>query len=134
MWSFPFSLQGTLVLIGFGLLGLLFILRFLSRRSLTMSYAIVWILVLLGMLVLVGVPPVLTFVGNLLGTAQPEGAIRLLAMAVMAGFLLFLSVKVSVLTYRLEDLSQRLSLQEYEHRERSSSPEQLSKSADPKNV
>jgi hypothetical protein len=120
--NFPFSLQGTLVIIGFGVVGLLLILRFLSRRSLTMSYAIVWILVLLGLLVLVGFPPVLALVGEILGTAQPEGAIRLLAMAVMAGFLLFLSVKVSVLTYRLEDLAQRVGLYEYERRARGETP------------
>jgi hypothetical protein len=112
----PFTLTGALVLLFIGLLGIVFCLALVGRRKLTMSYAIVWILLLLGMEMLVAFPPLLRLAMKVLGTAESLGALRLLALVTIVAFLIFFSVKVSVLTNRFEELVQRMALVDYELR------------------
>jgi hypothetical protein len=79
-----------------------------------MAYAIVWVLLLLGMDLLVAFPPLLRVAMRVLGTAEILGALRLLALMTIVGFLIFFSVKISVLTNRFEDLVQRLALADFD--------------------
>ena len=121
MHDSPFSLTGTLVLLLIGLLGIAFCLMLVGRRKLTMSYAIVWVLLLIGMELLVGFPMLLRLAMKVLGTSEALGALRLLALVTIVAFLIFFSVKVSVLTNRFEELVQRLALVDYELRNQISS-------------
>lgn len=113
----PFTLHGALVLVAIGVGGAALSLRLLARRKLTIGYAIVWTLAFLGLGLLVAVPSLLLAAGDVLGAVRPEGALRLLAVVTMLGFLLFLSIEVSVLSRRLEDLAQQLALLENALRE-----------------
>jgi hypothetical protein len=115
----PFTVSGTIVLLLIGLLGIVFCLALVGRRKLTMAYAMVWVLLLVGMDLLVAFPPLLRVAMKVLGTAEILGALRLLALVTIVGFLIFFSVKISVLTNRFEDLVQRLALAEYDHRKES---------------
>ena len=92
MHDSPFSLTGTLVLVLIGLLGIVFCLTLVGRRKLTMSYAIVWVLLLIGMELLVGFPPLLRLAMKVLGTSEALGALRLLALVTIVAFLIFLSL------------------------------------------
>jgi hypothetical protein len=112
----PFTLTGALVLFLLGLFGIIFCLALVGHRKLTMSYAIVWIFLLIGMEMLVAFPPLLRLAMKILGTAEALGALRLLALVTIVGFLIFFSVKVSVLTNRFEELVQRMALVDYELR------------------
>ncbi len=114
----PFTSGGTIVLTCIALLGIAMTLWLLSRRKFTMAHAIVWIGAFLGLAVLVLVPSLLALTGRVLSTTGPDGSLRLMAMTVITGFLLFLSVRVSVLTHRFEDLVQRAGQMEFELRER----------------
>jgi hypothetical protein len=115
------SLTGTIVLVLIGLLGIAFCLALVGRRKLTMSYAIVWVLLIVGMELLVGFPPLLRLAMRILGASEALGALRLLALVTIVAFLIFFSVKVSVLTNRLEELVQRLALVDYNVRNQISS-------------
>ena len=117
----PFTLTGTVVLLLIGVLGIVFCLVLVGRRKLTMAYAIVWVLLLVGMEILVAFPPLLRLAMMVLGTAETLGVLRLLALVTIVGFLIFFSVKISVLTYRFEDLVQRMALADYEARKNQAS-------------
>ena len=112
-----FTPRATLVMTCIALLGVLFTIWLLSRRKFTMSHAIVWVAAFGGMAVLVLVPSLLALVSRVLSTGSPGGGLRLLAMTTITAFLLLLSVRVSVLTHRLEDLVQQIGLLEHDLRE-----------------
>ncbi len=133
----PFTLTGAVVLLFIGLLGIIFCLALVGRRKLTMSYAIVWVLLLIGMDLLVAFPPLLRLAMRILGTAETLGALRLLALVTIVAFLIFFSVKVSVLTNRFEELVQRMALVDYELRKQISGRQSMAggdaiKAQDPK--
>lgn len=117
----PFTLVGAIVLLVIGLLGIVFCLVLVARHKLTMSYAVVWVLLLVGMELLVGFPPLLRLAMMVLGTAETQGALRLLALVTIVGFLIFFSVKISVLTNKFEDLVQRMALADYDARKNQAS-------------
>lgn len=112
----PFTLVGAIVLLIIGLLGIVFVLSLVARHKLTMSYAVVWVLLLVGMDLLVGFPPLLRLAMLVLGSSETLGALRLLALVTIVGFLIFFSVKISVLTNKFEDLVQRMALADYDAR------------------
>ena len=117
-----FTVVGTVVVLG-GLFAAVYMcLRLLRTRQLTMAYAMVWLGAFAGAALLVAAPPLLHLVGRLLGTPDDLGALRLLAIATIAGFLVFFSVKISVLTHRLEDLAQRVGLMEFSLRQSIAEP------------
>ena len=113
LWSSPFTAGGRVLLVAASVLGGALCMTLLARRKLTMPYAIVWIGALAGFGLLVALPPLLHAASALLDTTHLEGAIRLLAMTLVFGFLLFFSVKISEVTHRLEELAQRVGLLEY---------------------
>ena len=118
MFNLPYSLAATatLLIASFSGIGLSF--RLLARRKLTMAYALVWMGAFLGMALLLTVPSLLSTISHVLQSASPEGALRLMAMTLMVGFLMFFSVKISTMSNRLEELAQRVGLMEYALEER----------------
>ena len=114
----PLTPTGVIVILLIGFLGIVFSLVLAGRRKLTMSYAIVWVVLFAGMSLLIAVPPLLRTVTLVLGSSETLGAMRLLALATIVAFLIFFSVKVSVLTNRFEEMVQRMALVDYELRER----------------
>lgn len=114
----PFSLPATAVLLVIAAFAVAVCVGLLSRRKLTMTYALVWVFAFGAFSLLITVPHLLNRVAMILSSTSPDGAIRLLAFVTIVGFLIFFSVKVSELTHRLEDLAQQAALADLAHRER----------------
>ena len=112
----PFTPLGAAVLLGIGVIGVAFCLFLVGRRKLTLGYAMVWVALFCGLNLLVAFPPLLRLAMALLGTTESMGALRLLALVVIVAFLIFFSVRISVLTFRFEELVQRTALAEYDTR------------------
>ncbi len=118
LWTPAFNLGGTIVLVTIALIGIFASLSLLAKRKLTMAYAMVWIFAFIGLAVLVAFPPAMNLLSRVLFTPTVDGTLRLLAVSTIVGFLIFFSVKVSVLSNGTEELAQRVGLIEYSLRER----------------
>lgn len=118
LWTPAFNLGGTLVLVTIAIIGIIASLSFLAKRKLTMAYAMVWIFAFVGLAVLVAFPPAMNILSRVLFTPTVDGTLRLLAVCTIVGFLIFFSVKISVLSNGMEELAQRVGLIEYALRER----------------
>lgn len=117
MADHSFTRYGAVVLIALALVGVVAVLWLLARRKLTMTYAIVWTFSFVGLALLVFAPPLLDLAVRALGTREPGGAVRLLAMITVVAFLLFFSARLSMLTDRVDDLVQKVALIEFSLRE-----------------
>jgi len=107
-----FTLHGRITTAAIATLGAWQIFRWVAGRKLGMAYGLVW-LAICGALVCVSIfPALLVGLGNLAGSREPEGALRLAGFVFVAIVLLYLSLKVSALEARVETLVQALALRE----------------------
>jgi hypothetical protein len=110
------SLGERLGVVGLCGVGTLVVLSLLSRKKLTFPFALVWLVVF----ALVGVGAALLPLAAAL--LEPLGRDALhtggaLAVLGLVGVLLYLSVRVSVLLHRFDELAQRVGLIEFDLRE-----------------
>ena len=112
-----FTRYGAVVLVALALVGAVTVLYLLARRKLTMTYSIVWIFSFAGLALLVLAPPLLNLAARAMGTREPGGVVRLFAMVAVVAFLLFFSVRLSMLSDRFDELAQRVALLDFSRRE-----------------
>jgi hypothetical protein len=102
-------------------LGLGLVLSLLSRKRLTFPFALWWIGALLACGVAAALWPLIGRAGALVLGARARALSDLgggALVAVLIAFLLYLSVKLSILTHRFEELAQRIGIIEYGLEER----------------
>jgi hypothetical protein len=113
------------VAVGLCLIGVLFCLSLLSKKKLTFPFALLWIVAfLVGGFGLAVLPEVTRLCAGLpLGRDVYDLGWCVLC-AGLVGVLLYLSVRISVLTQRFEELAQRVAISRFDLEE------QIARSAD----
>lgn len=111
------SLQGILLIDGLGLALILLLVNLVRTKRLYVSYAIIWILAVVGLMVIVSVPSLLYVLPELVGAVYPASALSLLAFLFIFVVLIFMSVKFSTLSARQVQLIQQMALQAAEEDE-----------------
>ena len=110
----PMTLLERLLAIGGCIAGLGYILSLLSKKKLTFPFALLWIAGLglagLGFAIL---PLVVTLCERLALGRDVYDLGFVVAAGALVGVLLYLSVRISVLTHRFEELAQRVGLIEF---------------------
>lgn len=107
------SLQGTLLLDLFGLVLIGLIVNLVRTRKLHPGFAVIWLVALVGMIVIISIPPLLFFVTQVVvGAIFPASALTLLAFVLVFGMLIFFSMQLSVISARQIELAQGLALKE----------------------
>jgi hypothetical protein len=106
----------VLALAGFG--GLYLVHRWLARRNLGVGYGVLWTGVFSALVIIAAFPVAVVWVGDVAGSKEPEGGLRLGAFLVAYILLLYLSVKTSLQQRRLEELVQILALRDAKNPER----------------
>ena len=86
------------------------VLVLVRRRRLKERYALIWLLVGAGMVVLVLARPVLDSLSEALGIESGTTTLFLLAILVILGILLQMSISLSELEDKLRDLAEALAL------------------------
>lgn len=104
------TLQGTILLDLIGLLLLLSVLDLVRRGRLYVGYGIIFVLATLGIIVLLSVPRLLTFVTHLVGAIFPSSALTLLALCFIVFFLVYVLTQVTLTSNRLATLVQELAI------------------------
>lgn len=123
------SLQGIIVIDLLGLGFVVLLINLVRTQKLNVSYAIIWLGAVLGLMSLVSVPELLNLLPRLFGAIYPASALSLLGFVFIFLVLIFMSVKLSQLSARQVELIQLLAQKELEAREReekAQSPQKLS--------
>ena len=123
------SLQGIMVIDLMGVGFIILLINLVRTQKLNVSYAIIWLGAVLGLMSLVSVPELLNLLPRLFGAIYPASALSLLGFVFIFLVLIFMSVKLSQLSARQVELIQLLAQKELEAREReekAQSPQKLS--------
>jgi hypothetical protein len=106
------STQGVILLDLIGIGMLLFILNFVRTKRLHVSYAVVWCLAVIMMMVIISVPSLMELLPLLMGAVFPASALSLLAFAFIFVVLIFFSVQLSTLSERQNKLIRSMAIEE----------------------
>jgi hypothetical protein len=106
------STQGIILIdiIGLGLI--LLTLNLVRTHKLYVGYAVMWTLAVAGAMVLISIPPLMSFITVSVGATFPASAVTLLAFVFIFIVLIFFSVELSVISSRQTELAQALALNE----------------------
>ena len=106
------TIQGIIVLILIGLLLVFWILDLVRRDRLYVGYGVVFILSILGVIILLSLPPVLSFVTRLVGAIFPASALTLLALCFVVFMLVYVLTQVTIVSNRVALVVQELAVQQ----------------------
>ena len=111
------STQGIVLIdiIGLGLI--LLTLNLVRTHKLYVGYAVMWALAVAGAMVLISIPPLMSFITVSVGATFPASAVTLLAFVFIFVVLIFLTVELSTISSRQVELAQSLALNELMRKE-----------------
>lgn len=105
------TFQGIIVLNLIGLMLLIWVLNLVRRGRLYVGYGIIFVLTILGIIVILSVPTLLTFVTHLVGAVFPTSALTLLALCFIVLMLVYVLTQVTLVSNRVAVLVQELAVQ-----------------------
>jgi hypothetical protein len=105
------TLQGILLVNFIGLVLLLWVLNLVRHGRLYVGYGVIFVVTILGSLVLVSVPWLLTAVTHLIGAIFPASALTLLALCFIVLMLLYILTQITIVSNRLSKLVQELAIE-----------------------
>ncbi len=105
------TIQGIIVLILIGSVLLFWLLDLVRRDRLYVGYGVVFILAILGVTVVLAVPPLLRFVTHLVGAIFPASALTLLALCFIVFTLVYILTQVTIVSNRLAVVVQEFAIQ-----------------------
>jgi len=106
--------QGIIVLMVVGLTLLFWILDLVRRDRLYVGYGIMFILIILGALLVLVVPPLLGGITRLVGALFPASALTLLALCFIVFMLVYVLAQITVVSNRLATVVQELAIRQAE--------------------
>ncbi len=106
------TIQGIIVLDLIGCVLLLWILDQVRRDRLYVGYGVIFVLTILGAILILSVPPLLTLVTKLVGAVFPVSALTLLAFCFIIFMLVYVLTQVTLLSNRLATVTQQLAIQQ----------------------
>ncbi len=104
------SVQGIVLIDAMALSLMILILNLVRTNRLYVTYGVLWLIALIGLIVTISVPPLLSFATLAVGAVFPASAVSLLAFVFIFSVLVLFSVQLSTLSKRQVDLIQSLAL------------------------
>jgi hypothetical protein len=105
------TLQGILLVNFIGLVLLLWVLNLVRHGRLYVGYGVIFVVSIIGSLVLLSVPWLLTAVTHLIGAIFPASALTLLALCFIVLMLLYILTQITIVSNRLSKLVQELAIE-----------------------
>lgn len=105
------TLQGILLVNFIGLVLLLWVLNLVRHGRLYVGYGVIFAVAILGSIVLLSVPWLLTAVTHLIGAIFPASALTLLALCFIVLMLLYILTQITIVSNRLSKLVQELAIE-----------------------
>ncbi len=110
-----FRLQVIIAIIILVALG--FIINMIRKKALELRYALAWLVVGIGVLILDIFPVLMTRLAAMLGIYSPMNMLFFLGFCFSLVIIFILTVAVSRMSIRIKDLTQELALHERENKE-----------------
>ena len=104
------STEGRILLAVVAVVMTVVVVSMLRRRRLHEEYALVWLALIVGMVVVMASEWLLWRVTALVGAKYPASVLTLISLAVVFFFLILYSTRISVLSDKVRDLTQELAL------------------------
>jgi hypothetical protein len=106
------SIQGIVLIdiVGLGLI--ILILNLVRTKKLHVGFAVIWFLVVTGLMIVISVPPLLSLLPRLVGATFPASALSLVGFVFIFLVLIFFSVQLSLISVRQIELAQAFALRE----------------------
>ena len=105
------TLQGILIVNFIGLVLLLWVLNLVRHGRLYVGYGVIFVVAILGSVVLLSVPWLLTAVTHLIGAVFPVSALTLLALCFIVLMILYILTQITIVSNRLSKLVQELAIE-----------------------
>jgi hypothetical protein len=105
------TIQGIIVLNLIGLILLFFVLNQARRGRLYVGYAVIFVITILGVILVLSVPTLLSFVTRSVGAIFPTSALTLLALCFIVFMLVYVLTQITIVSNRLAALVQELAIQ-----------------------
>lgn len=106
------SIQGILFIDVLGVGFILLILNLVRTKRLHIAYATIWFLAVVGLMMMVSIPPVLAILPRMMGAIYPASAVSLLAFVFIFLVLIFFSMQLTAISARQVEIIQALALRE----------------------
>ena len=106
------SLHAKLIITAVSLANGLFVLEMLRKRRLTESYSLLWFLVIAAILCATWMERFLLSVTRVFGAVVPVSALTLVSLVFILIMLIFFSMKISRLEWRIKELAQQVALRD----------------------
>ncbi len=104
------NIRIQIIVAGFIIVALLIIIGMIRKKNLELRYALAWLLVGSGVLLLDLIPGLMTWIASLLGIASPVNMLFFLGFCFSLGIVFVLTVAVSRMSIRIKELAQELAL------------------------
>lgn len=108
------SLQAKLMITVLALANGFFVLDLLRKRKLTESYTILWGFVIVAIVFATWMDRFLLYLTLFFGAIAPVSTLTLLSLVFILVMLIFFSMKISKLEWRIKELAQQVALREAE--------------------
>lgn len=102
------------LLIGISIITLLSMMRKIRKSRLQIEYAIFWVIFLGILIVLAVFPQIIYFLSELIGIQSPVNMVFLVIIFILMLKSFFLTIEVSQLEYKTQELIQKIALQDLE--------------------
>ena len=106
------SLQAKLMITVLALANGFFVLDLLRKRKLSESYTILWGFVILAIVVATWADRFLLYLTLFFGAIAPVSTLTLLSLVFILVMLIFFSMKISKLEWRIKELAQQVALRD----------------------
>lgn len=106
------SLHAKLIITAVALANGVFVLELLRKRKLTESYSLLWLLVIAAIVVATWMERFLLAVTRVFGAMVPVSALTLLSLVFVLMMLIFFSMKISKLEWKIKELAQQVALRD----------------------
>ena len=104
--------QGILLLDAFGILLIIVLVNLVRTRKLHVFYGVIWLLASAGMMTIITIPALLSFVTRAVGARFPASAMTLLAFVLVFIMLIVFSMQLSLLASRQIELAQAIAIRD----------------------
>ncbi len=108
------SLHAKLIVTAVALANGLFVLEMLRKKKLTESYSLLWLLVIAAILFATWMERLLMYVTKVFGAIVPVSALTLLSLVFVLMMLIYFSMKISKLEWKIKELAQQVALRDAE--------------------
>jgi len=94
-----------------------FLLNALRKKRINEEYCLIWLFFLIATDILVLNQKLLFFITHLVGALVPVSTLTMLSLILIIGMLIYFSMKVSVLSNKVQDIVQAMALQKRDFEE-----------------